>query len=172
MIYNAPTKGEDGLYFVKVLNDDKRKSLVQLNKVKITDVSGEIIMHLGSDANIDKIDGVDTQNLEAALENCESWFGKKVSDGVIRGAYTSTINAGSMTCDRIEATKVFNTHQEVIDFEAVQPEKNCDVILEFAGIWFAKKAFGPTWNVVQVKVHDDPIVDTYPDGYAFVEDEE
>jgi len=39
MIYNAPTKGEDGLYFVKVLNDDKRKSLVQLNKVKITDVS-------------------------------------------------------------------------------------------------------------------------------------
>jgi|TARA_R110002153_G_scaffold94866_2_gene228425 hypothetical protein len=172
MIYNAPTKGEDGLYFVKVLNDDKRKSLVQLNKVKITDVSGEIIMHLGSDANIDKIDGVDTQNLEAALENCESWFGKKVSDGVIRGAYTSTINAGSMTCDRIEATKVFNTQQEVIDFEAVQPEKNCDVILEFAGIWFAKKAFGPTWNVVQVKVHDDPIVDTYPDGYAFVEDEE
>jgi len=105
MIYNAPTKGEDGLYFVKVLNDDKRKSLVQLNKVKITDVSGEIIMHLGSDANIDKIDDVDTQNLEAALENCESWFGKKVSDGVIRGAYTSTINAGSMTCDRIEATK-------------------------------------------------------------------
>jgi|TARA_B110000902_G_C14267681_1_gene571967 hypothetical protein len=172
MIYNAPTKGEDGLYFVKVLNDDKRKSLVQLNKVKITDVSGEIIMHLGSDANIDKIDGVDTQNLEAALENCESWFGKKVSDGVIRGAYTSTINAGSMTCDRIEATKVFNTQQEVIDFEAVQPEKNCDVILEFAGFWFAKKAFGPTWNVVQVKVHDDPIVDTYPDGYAFVEDEE
>ena len=158
MIYNAPTKGEDGLYFVKVLNDDKRKSLVQLNKVKITDVSGEIIMHLGSDANIDKIDGVDTQNLEAALENCESWFGKKVSDGVIRGAYTSTINAGSMTCDRIEATKVFNTQQEVIDFEAVQPEKNCDVILEFAGFWFAKKAFGATWN--------------YPDGYAFVEDEE
>lgn len=48
MIYNAPTKGEDGLYFVKVLNDDKRKSLIQLNKVKVTDVSGEITMDLGS----------------------------------------------------------------------------------------------------------------------------
>ena len=174
MIYNAPTKGEDGLYFVKTLNDDKRKCLVQLNKVKVTDVSGEIVMDLGSEVNTQKINTIDTANLEAALENCESWFGKKVSDGVIRGAYTSNLNETAMTCDRIEATKVFNTQQEPTDFDLVQPEKTCDVILEFAGIWFAKKAFGPTWNVVQVRVHDDPepILDTYPDGYAFVEDEE
>jgi len=174
MIYNAPTKGEDGLYFVKTLNDDKRKCLVQLNKVKVTDVSGEIVMDLGSEVNTQKIHTIDTANLEAALENCESWFGKKVSDGVIRGAYTSNLDDTVMTCDRIEATKVFNTQQEPIDFDLVQPEKTCDVILEFAGIWFAKKAFGPTWNVVQVRVHDDPepILDTYPDGYAFVEDEE
>jgi hypothetical protein len=174
MIYNTPTKGDDGLYFVKTLNDDKRKCLVQLNKVKVTDVSGEIVMDLGSDVNIQKIHTIDTANLEAALENCESWFGKKVSDGVIRGAYTSNLDETAMTCDRIEATKVFNTQQETIDFDLVQPEKTCDVILEFAGIWFAKKAFGPTWNVVQVRVHDDPepILDTYPDGYAFVEDEE
>lgn len=174
MIYNTPTKGEDGLYFVKTLNDDKRKCLVQLNKVKVTDVSGEIVMDLGSEVNTQKINTIDTANLEAALENCESWFGKKVSDGVIRGAYTSNLDDTAMTCDRIEATKVFNTQQETIDFDLVQPDKTCDVILEFAGIWFAKKAFGPTWNVVQVRVHDDPepILDTYPDGYAFVEDEE
>ena len=35
MIYNTPAKGEDGLYFVKVLSDEKRKCLVQLNKVKM-----------------------------------------------------------------------------------------------------------------------------------------
>jgi hypothetical protein len=174
MIYNAPAKGEDGLYFVKALNDDKRKSLIQLNKVKVTDVSGEVVMDLGSEVNTQKIETIDAANLEAALENCESWFGKKVSDGVIKGAYTSSLDAGSMTCDRIDATRVFNTQQEPIDFDTVQPDKTCDVILEFAGIWFAKKAFGPTWNVVQVRVHDDPepIIDTYPEGYAFVEDEE
>ena len=49
MIYTAPTKGEDGLYFVKVLNDDKRKCLVQLNKVKVTDVSGDVAMDIVSD---------------------------------------------------------------------------------------------------------------------------
>ena len=174
MIYNAPTKGEDGLYFVKTLNDDKRKCLVQLNKVKVTDVSGEIVMDLGSDVNTQKINTIDAANLEAAIENCESWFGKKVSDGVIKGAYTSNLDNTAMTCDRIEATKVFNMQQEATEFEVLQPGKTCDVILEFAGIWFAKKAFGPTWNVVQVRVHDDPepILDTYPDGYAFVEDEE
>lgn len=173
-MYTTPTKGEDGLYFVKVLRDDKRKHLIQLNKVKITDVSGEIAMDLASEMNTQKVSTIDTANLDAALENCESWFGKKVSEGVIKGAYKSSLDTDVLTCDRLDVTRVFNSQQELVDFEAVQPEKTCDVILEFAGIWFAKKAFGPTWNVVQVKVHDDPepILDTYPDEYAFVDEDD
>ena len=31
----------------------------------------------------------------------------------------------------------------------------CSIFVEFAGIWFAKKAFGPTWNIVQVKIHEE-----------------
>jgi hypothetical protein len=174
MMYTAPAKGEDGLYFVKVLRDDKRKHLIQLNKVKITDVSGEIVMDLGSEMNTQKISAVDTSNLDAALENCESWFGKKVSEGVIKGAYKSNLDADALTCDRLDVTRVFNAQQEIVDFETVQPGKTCDAILEFAGIWFAKKAFGPTWNVVQVRVHDDPepILDTYPEEYAFVDEDD
>ena len=49
MLYNAPAKGEDGLYFVKALNDSKRKCLVQLNGVKILDSSGDIAINLESD---------------------------------------------------------------------------------------------------------------------------
>ena len=169
MIYNAPTKGEDGLYFVKALNDDKRKCLVQLNKVKIADVSGEVFMNVTSGV---KIEDIDTRNLEAALENCESWFGKKLSESVIRSAYTPSIKDGQVTAERIDATKVFNAQQELVDFDDVQPDKTCDVILEFAGLWFAKKAFGSTWNVVQVRVHDDPIIDTYPEEYAFVDEDD
>ena len=33
----------------------------------------------------------------------------------------------------------------------------CSIFVEFAGIWFAKKAFGPTWNLVQVKIHEEEI---------------
>jgi hypothetical protein len=172
MLYNAPAKGDDGLYFVKALNDSKRKCLVQLNGVKMADISGDIVMDLGSDANVSKIQVIDTENLGAAVENAETWFGKKLSDKVVEGAYTSSIADGQVTGERIEVTKVFNSDQEEIDFETVQTGKTCDVILEFAGLWFAKKSFGSSWNVVQVRVHPDPILDTYPEGFAFVDDEQ
>lgn len=172
MLYNAPAKGDDGLYFVKALNDSKRKCLVQLNNVKIADVSGDIVMDLGSEANISKIQDIDAQNLSAAVENAETWFGKKLSDKVVEGAYTSSVADNQITGERIEVTKVFNSDQEMVDFDVVQPEKTCDVILEFAGLWFAKKSFGSSWNVVQVRVHPDPVLDTYPEEYAFVDDEQ
>ena len=63
MIYNTPAKGEDGLYFVKVLSDEKRKCLIQLNGVKAVDVSGDVVLDLVSEANTQKIQGVDAQNL-------------------------------------------------------------------------------------------------------------
>ena len=172
MIYTAPAKGEDGLYFVKVLNDDKRKCFVQLNKVRVENVSEDIVIDLVSDVNIQKIDTIDTLNLEAAHENCAEWFGKTLSENVFKGAYTLSVGSGQITGDRLENTKVFNTRQESIDFDNIQTNKTCDVILEFAGLWFAKKAFGSSWNVVQVRVHDDPIIDTYPDEYAFVDEVE
>lgn len=172
MKYNSPIKGDDGLYFVKALSDDKRKCLVQLNKVKISDVSGEIVMDAVSELNTKKIENIDIQNVEAAIENCESWFGKKLSDNIVKGAYTSNLKDGQVTCDRIEVTKVFNAQQEVVDFDLVQPGKVCDVIVEFAGLWFAKKTFGTTWNLVQVRVHPDPVLDIYPDEYAFVDEDD
>lgn len=172
MLFNSPTKGDDGLYFVKALNDDKRKCLVQLNKVKIADISGDVVFDLSSESNISKIEEIDTLNLEAARDNCESWFGKELSENVLKGAYTTSIVDGQLTGERIEVTKIFNSQQELIDFEEVQAGRTCDVILEFAGIWFAKKSFGSSWNVVQVRVHPDPILDTYPDGYAFVDEVE
>ncbi len=124
MIYNAPTKGEDGLYFVKALNDEKRKCFVQLNKVKVTDVSGEIVIDIVSEANTKKVEGVDAQNLAAALENSETWFGKKLTEGVVKGAYTSNLGGGMMTCDRLDVTKVYTAQQDLIGFETLQPGKN------------------------------------------------
>ena len=171
MLYNAPTKGDDGLYFVKALNDSKRKCLVQLNGVRVVDVSGDVVFDLVSESNTQKIGDIDTHNLEAARENCEAWFGKQLGEKVIDGAYTPSVADGQITGECIEVTKVFNTQQEQLDLEIVQPGKVCDVILEFAGLWFAKKSFGSSWNIVQVRVHPDPVLDTYPEEYAFVDDQ-
>ena len=179
MFYNTPAKGDDGLYFVKASNDEKRKCLVQLNAVTVSEVSGDMIFDINSDANADKIIDIETQNLTAARDNSVEWFGKQLSDKVINGAYRSVLNNGQMTADMIvdPPVRVFNIKQESIDIEAIQIDKTCDVIVEFAGIWFAKKAFGGHWNVVQVRVHDDPVreepvTDVYPEEYAFVDEPE
>ena len=179
MFYNTPAKGDDGLYFVKASNDEKRKCLVQLNAVTVSEVSGDMIFDINSDANADKIIDIETQNLTAARDNSVEWFGKQLSDKVINGAYRSVLNNGQMTADMIvdPPVRVFNTKQDSIDIEAIQTDKTCDVIVEFAGIWFAKKAFGGHWNVVQVRVHDDPVreepvTDVYPEEYAFVDEPE
>lgn len=176
MLYSTPTKGDDGLYFVKALNDSKRKCLVQLNKVKVVDVSGDITFDLESEANIAKIQAIDEQNLVAARENCESWFGKQLSEKVIDGAYTSSMTSGQLTGDLINFTKVFNAQQEQVSIDKIEMDSMCDMIVEFAGIWFAKKTFGSAWNVVQVRLHPEPepepILDCYPEDYAFVDEEE
>ena len=169
MLYIPPVKGEECLYFVKALTDEKRKCLVQVNGVKVVDVSGEFVFDLSSNDNVEKVVEIDTGNLEAAVENCETWFNRKLSENVITTAYTSSHVSQEITGDLLDVTRVYNSKQEVVDTESVQPGKVCDVILEFAGLWFAKKNFGPSWNVVQMRVHDDPIMDTYPEGYAFVD---
>ena len=179
MFYNPPVKGDDGLYFVKALNDDKRKCLVQLNAVTVSEVSGEMVFDVNYEMNAAKIGDIESQNLIAARDNSEEWFGKQLSEKVINGAYRSVLNGGQMTADIISEppVRVFNMKQEPLDIESVQSEKVCDVIVEFAGLWFAKKAFGGHWNVVQVRLHDEPVkeepvTDIYPDEYAFVDEVE
>lgn len=172
MLYNAPVKGEDGLYFVKALTDEKRKCFVQLNRVNIGDVSGEITFDLNSELNKNKIQGIDALNLEAARENCATWFGKELSEDVIRSAYTPSIVNDQITGDSIAVTKIFNSDQEVVGAEMLKQGKRCNIILEFAGLWFAKKTFGPTWNVFQVRVFDEPVLEVYPEDYAFNDEDE
>jgi len=172
MLYNAPVKGDDGLYFVKALTDEKRKCFVQLNRVTIGDISNEIVFDLNTDSNRSKIQAIDEGNLATARENCVAWFGKQLSDSVIDTAYTPSITNDQLTGECVTVTKIFNSDQELVDADIMKQGKKCNVILEFAGIWFAKKAFGPAWNVIQVKVFDEPNLELYPEEYAFQDDEE
>jgi len=88
MIFDTLTKGEDGLRTVKVRNDNKRKVFVQLNGVKISDITDDILIDIVSDVNVEKIKVIDSGNVTAAQENAVDWFGKELSEDVIRGAYT------------------------------------------------------------------------------------
>jgi hypothetical protein len=62
--------------------------------------------------------------------------------------------------------------RSVVNIDSIEPGEICSVIVEFAGLWFAKKAFGPSWNLVQVKKHqqEEKFDETYPDEYMFEDD--
>ena len=169
MLYNAPAKGDDGLYFVRATNDDKKKCFIQLNKVKVAAIAGdEVTIDACSAANKKKVTAIDKQNLQAAKDNSVSWFGKEMTTDALKAAYSHA----ELVADRIPPTKVFSPDQEVVDFSTLAVGRECSMILEFSGMWFAKKAFGPAFNLVQVKIHPEPVKSEYPEEYAFAEEEE
>jgi len=173
MLYDTPTKDDEGFYFVKATKDDKKKCFVQLNKVKVSALTeSDVTFDLASERNLERVRAIDTQNIQAAFENSESWFGKVLSQDTLESAYTASVTNNHVTADKIAPTRVFTADQELTDFSALTTDGECSVILEFAGLWFAKKAFGPVWNVVQVKMVTPPPQpeETYPEEFAF-EDE-
>ena len=173
MLYDTPTKDDEGFYVVKATKDDKRKCFVQLNKVKVCGLSDtEVTFDLVSERNLERVQAIDTQHIQAALENSESWFGKVLNQETVESAYTASVTNNQITADKIAPTKIFTADQELTDFSALTTDGECSVILEFAGLWFAKKAYGSVWNVVQVKMVTPPPQpeETYPEEFAF-EDE-
>ena len=81
---------------------------------------------------------------------------------------------------RIYETRIFGQNKESLEFSSVNVGMKCTVLVEFSGLWFAKKAFGPTWNIVQMKIHEEKIPEpevqveeeeTYPDQYMIQDSE-
>ena len=100
----------------------------------------------------------------------------------INNAFTKSED---ITTDVIEATRIFDSEKQLIELSDSNTVfcsgKVCSLFVEFSGIWFAKKAFGPSWNLVQVKIHEDESeepekeespVESYPEEYMFEDENE
>ena len=180
MIYDTLSKGEDGLYHSRALNDEKKRYFIQLNEVTVSDVdqeTGEVSFEVSGDDNQAKVEAVHVTNLQSALENSKIWFGKDLPEKTVSGAYTRSEN---LETDRISATRIFDHKKEPVEFNSVSVGMKCTILVEFSGLWFAKKAFGPTWNIVQMKIHEEKIPEpeveveeeeTYPDQYMIQDSE-
>ena len=177
MIYDTPAKADDGMRHVKVFTEDKKKCFIQLIGVDVLDIdknTGEISFDISGDDNQAKVEAVHAENVQSALQNSQEWFGKEVSEKTIAKAY---IKDDVITAERIEATRVFDSKRESFDFDNISPGVKCSVFIEFSGLWFARSHFGPSWNIVQMKIHEEEknpeseeVVETYPDECMF-EDE-
>ena len=149
MIYDDPTRDEDGTYIVKVRNDEGKKCLVQLKCVSVKDLGEEVEVQV---RNAKKIRAIDEENLNTAAGRSKEWFKKTMCSVKLKTLYVSSLSKNVLAADKISASRVFNPEKESIPFDIIKETKKADVLLEFAGIWFAKKTFGPIWNIIQVKL--------------------
>ncbi len=94
MIYDGtPKQTDNGEYFLKISKDDKKKMLIQLNKIKVLDSSGDLQMEITSDKDMKKLADIDTVNIQVAKDNSESWFGKKLTDTALERSYVFSRNS-------------------------------------------------------------------------------
>lgn len=172
--YGTPKKLQDGRYYVKVskADDDDARVMLQLNKVKLLtkfDESDDVTLELNQVA-IEKISAVDVQNVAASKVNSQTWFGKVLADQTLEAAYSKSIQDASMNMSKARVTKLFAHDKTAVDPSSIDAGVTCDVIVEFAGIWFLKKTFGPIWRIAQVRLLAPP-KKSYPDEYLFQDDE-
>ena len=178
MNYGSPKKLPDGRYYVKVLSDRQARVMVQLNRVTILtrfDDSEDLTIELNEKSQT-TVKSIDDQNIAASKANCVEWFTKQLADQTLDAAYTRSMSDNKMNVTKAIAkgasvTRVFAADKTAVDSSVLEPGIQCDVILEFSGIWFMKKTFGPVWRVMQVRLLAPP-KNLYPDEYLFQDADE
>jgi len=165
-----PAKSEeDGMYYVRASREGK-KVFIQLNKVDVvSSENGTVTLNVGEN-NLAKVQAIDDAVLAAALENSNAWFGRDLMESTLAGTYTKSLVGSILEVDRIHHTRVFDANLEPTSFADIQEGKKLNVIAEFGGLWFAKKSFGPVWNLVQAKIHSKPQPE-YPEDPVFEDDD-
>lgn len=178
MNYGTPKKIPDGRYYLKVTDVEGGRVMVQLNKIRLLTTfteSDDVTLELNAAASA-KISEIDAQNIIAAKANCQEWFGKSLADQTLETAYSKSTQDLTMNTTKAKVgsqivTKTFSHDRTVVDTNQLVIGTECDVILEFSGIWFMKKTFGPIWRVAQVRLLAPP-KKLYPDDYLFQDTEE
>ena len=178
MIYDTPKKLPDGRYYLKVQTDEGNRCMVQLNNsTLVTKFSeGDDVTISLSSKGIDKIQTINEHNLEAAKERSKDWFGKELQEKTLLTAYTpnvngDTMNASKATVKKQVVTRCFDHEKNSVDLDTLEEGVACDVMVEFSGLWFMKKTFGPIWRIAQIRLKAPP-KKYYPDEYLFADSED
>lgn len=177
MLYGTPKKIPDGRYYLKCTGEDgTSRVMVQLNNVVMSSSEdSSVLLEL---PNTSKIDSVDAENLEAAKANSTEWFGKELNEKTLETAYQSSLKNNTMNINKATVsgqvvTKFYNHDKTLIEDLTILEgsEVRCDVMLEFSGLWFMKKTYGPIWRLAQVKLKAPP-KKVYPEECLFEDQED
>ena len=127
---------------------------IKLRNVKIAEnENGEIDLDVSESPDMSKADEIHELNTSSAFENSQMWFGKQLTDDRTKKFYSKK---STITADEISATKIYDARKTTMPLVDLKIGSACTVLLEFSGLWFGKKTFGPSWNLVQAKLNPEP----------------
>lgn len=121
-----------------------------------------------------KIHAADQLIIQSAKENCDEWFGKKLSDEFLENVYCGALSDDSLSVNLTKntqgqiLTRFYNSHKESVESDAISGPY--DVIVELYGISFLRKSYGPVWRILQVRERPKPVPEV-PDQYMFEDDD-
>ena len=173
MIYGSPKKLPDGRYYLKVQTDEGNRCMIQLNNTTLLtkfSEGDEVTLSL-TEKSVEKIITINRHNLESAKEHSQEWFGKEVSEKTLETAYTPSLSddtmiVGKATVHKNIVTKCYDHEKNSVDLDTVEEGVKSDVMVEFSGLWFMKKTYGPIWRIAQMRLKAPP-KKIYPDEYLF-----
>lgn len=155
IVYSDPVKLSDGRYFVKASTEDT-PVYVSLKNVIVDDPSLDDINVTLSEADVNTIGSWDKRFVEDAVSNSTKWFHKEISSEVIQSYYQSALDGDSLEVQPSLNAKgksvvaLFDAAKNQV--QKVDQNTSAIVLLQFDGLWFLRKTFGPVWRLVQLKV--------------------
>jgi len=121
---------------------------------------------------------IETRVCDAALDNSEQWFRKKLTPTVINELFKRTMKTHEKfpplmrmklpTNDGQFTGEIYDINEKMLSQTAIQKRGRIQVIAELAGIYFVAKDFGLSWKILQVKVQPTDRIT----GFSFVDDDE
>jgi hypothetical protein len=150
MEFTAPTKLSDGRYVVSTIGDC---GLFTIRDCSVTPSEDEWSLSLPS---TQMISDIDSQIVDLAVKNSETWFGREMSRDTLSTYYQYSLDNGclqaslSVNSKGRVSTVIFDETKSVV--KDVAPGAQCAALVKLDGLWFLKRTFGPVWKIVQLRV--------------------
>jgi hypothetical protein len=160
VVYEDPVRLQDGRYFVKASTSDNKPVYVSINNSIINtqapwDQSTDIPIVL-SDADVANIQKWDSMFMADAVTNSTKWFQREFTEDVITSYYQSALEGSTLETQpsvnskgRVNVAFFLFNNDITKNFEA---GSQCRLLIQFDGLWFLRKSFGPVWKITQVKM--------------------
>lgn len=159
VVYEDPVRLQDGRYFVKASTPDNTPVYVSVNNSTVNtplpwDQSTDIPV-LVSEADISTIQKWDSMFMADAVVNSTKWFQREFTEDVITSYYQSALEGNTLETQpsvnqksRVNVAFFTSTNELSKTFDA---GSQCRLLIQFDGLWFLRKSFGPVWKITQVK---------------------